>query len=105
SDLRQSVGSEVDESRHNFRDKNEEVNQTTSSIVRGGVVLSFIALGLALLIALLTTRSIVRPLRRLQAGADAIAQGSLEHHIEIHSRDEIGTLAEAFNNMSRKLKQ
>lgn len=55
---------------------------------------------LAVLLGYSLTRGITRPLTQLAAGADAIAQGNYQQHIEVRSRDELGKLASAFNSMA-----
>ena len=61
-----------------------------------------IAIGIS---ALSTYFLFSRPLRRLQQGALTLASGYLGHKIEIYSRDEIGHLAAAFNQMSVQIAQ
>ncbi|MEW6682374.1 MAG: cache domain-containing protein [Nitrospirota bacterium] len=56
------------------------------------------------LLGLLAARRIVRPIQVLQAGADLIGQGNLNHRIEIATGDEIEDLANQFNKMAHKLK-
>ncbi len=46
----------------------------------------------------------IRPLKRIQIGAEAIGKGNLEHQIAVTSQDEIGELAETFNRMSIRLR-
>ena len=53
--------------------------------------------------AMLLAQIFVRPLRRLQAGAQAISAGNYDTTIPVTSRDEIGDLTVAFNAMSRNL--
>jgi class 3 adenylate cyclase len=53
--------------------------------------------------ALLVAQVFVRPLRRLQAGAQAISAGNYDITIPVTTRDEIGDLTAAFNEMSRNL--
>ncbi|MFQ5342971.1 MAG: GAF domain-containing protein, partial [Anaerolineae bacterium] len=48
---------------------------------------------------------IVRPIEALQAGAAIIGRGDLDHTIELETGDEIESLAEAFNVMSRNLRR
>ena len=50
-------------------------------------------------------RSIYKPINALKAATDHIAQGDLEHRINITSNDEIGSLGRSFNEMSKKLEQ
>ncbi len=45
-----------------------------------------------------------KPINQLVAGAAEIASGNLEHQVAIQSRDEIGRLAGAFNQMAAALK-
>ncbi|MBI2462555.1 MAG: HAMP domain-containing protein [Candidatus Rokubacteria bacterium] len=53
--------------------------------------------------AALVARRIVRPVRQLAAGAQAIARGELNQRIEPTTSDEIGHLAIAFNHMAAQL--
>ena len=53
--------------------------------------------------AMLVAQVFVRPLRRLQAGAEEISAGKYDVAIPVTSRDEIGDLTAAFNEMSRNL--
>ncbi|MGO8966653.1 adenylate/guanylate cyclase domain-containing protein [Mycobacterium sp.] len=53
--------------------------------------------------AMLVAQIFVRPLRRLQAGTQAISAGNYDIAIPATSRDEIGDLTVAFNEMSRNL--
>jgi signal transduction histidine kinase len=46
---------------------------------------------------------VTRPIEQLAEGAREVAAGHWEARVEIHSRDEIGQLAEAFNEMTRQL--
>ena len=43
------------------------------------------------------------PLRELKAGTERIATGSLGHQIPVHANDEVGELAQSFNDMSSRL--
>jgi class 3 adenylate cyclase len=52
---------------------------------------------------MLVAQVFVRPLRRLQAGAEEISAGNYDVAIPVTSRDEIGDLTAAFNEMSRNL--
>jgi class 3 adenylate cyclase len=54
-------------------------------------------------LAMLVAQAFVRPIRRLQAGAEQISAGNYDVAIPVTSRDEIGDLTAAFNEMSRNL--
>ncbi|MEA3412649.1 MAG: hybrid sensor histidine kinase/response regulator [Pseudomonadota bacterium] len=66
------------------------------AILVAAVVLSF---GLALWLAART----IRPIRILRDGAERIGSGDLRHRIDIHSGDELETLADQFNQMAAQL--
>jgi signal transduction histidine kinase len=57
---------------------------------------------MGVLLRLFYTR-VLHPIRDLEAGAGRVAQGDLDHRIEIHSGDEMEELANAFNNMTDRL--
>jgi two-component system NtrC family sensor kinase len=52
----------------------------------------------------LVYRSVRRPVMRLVAGTQRIAQGDLDTRIAVTSRDELGHLATAFNHMTEDLR-
>ncbi|MEI6171685.1 MAG: ATP-binding protein, partial [bacterium] len=65
---------------------------------------AFAASAAALILALFLVRQTTNPLRQLEAATQRIAQGNFDERVEIRSSDEIGHLAEAFNEMARSLK-
>lgn len=72
-------------------------------------LLTFIFIGLAVLISLLIgsfiSRSIGIPVRRMTAAIERIATGDLAvEHVNIRNKDEIGMMANAFNKMTDDLK-
>lgn len=68
-----------------------------------------VAIGVILLTALLTvlllSHTVIRPVRKLIEGTQEISSGNLDHTILIHTKDEIGRLADSFNEMTRSLRQ
>ena len=62
----------------------------------------FVLMGVGVTVFL--TRRITSPIRDLAAATRAVADGDLDHHIAIRTRDEIHDLASAFNDMLAKLK-
>ena len=64
---------------------------------------SFVSL--LVLAAILLSRIINRPLRRLSAGVSELGSGNFDKNIEIRSKDELGDLASAFNKMMLDLKE
>jgi methyl-accepting chemotaxis protein len=68
-------------------------------------IIGLVGSGLALIFAWLLLRSIVRPLRSLAAGIDAIAAGNTEVDVAVNRQDEVGRVAGSFKRMRDKLQQ
>ena len=67
-----------------------------------GLGLVMIGLVVALLV-IPVSRLISKPVNRLRGSALRIAEGDLDHRIDLKSKDEIGELGQAFNHMADKL--
>lgn len=74
--------------------KKEEERATTLNWI-----ITALAAALGFLSALFFTRSLVSPIKRLLGGTRAVEGGDLQVEIQVHSRDEIATLATSFNHM------
>jgi signal transduction histidine kinase len=75
-------------------------------IQRVNSLLLYSALGatiVALLLGILLSRTLTRPIRELTAATHAISEGNLGQQVPVRSRDEIGELTRAFNKMSAEL--
>nr|WP_232022138.1 adenylate/guanylate cyclase domain-containing protein [Mycobacterium basiliense] len=55
-------------------------------------------------VSIVLAQLMVRPIRRLEAGTEKISSGDYEVTVPVKSRDELGDLTAAFNEMSRNLK-
>ncbi len=80
---------------------NEKLN---ASIVRTALLL-LAGMAISAFGALALARSMVRPIRTLEEGAQRIGAGELDQRIEIHTGDELEALANRFNTMSAQLKE
>ncbi len=60
---------------------------------------------LAIIFTLVVARSILRPLTTITKSIREIEQGNLDLVVQVHSRDELRQLAEAFNSMTAKLRE
>lgn len=86
----------------------QEVNEML--VLTRGILFTSLAILLAIaviaaMIALLVSRRITRPLVGLTTSANVIASGDLSQEVPYTARrDEIGTLARAFNQMSQQLR-
>jgi len=70
-------------------------------IIIGAVIAAVIAILLAFQILRITTE----PVKKLTQLSKKMAQGELDQEIQITSRDEVGELARAFNQMAARLKE
>ncbi len=73
----------------------------TRSLFYGGVTLSFVLV--LLLLNVLLSRMVVRPVRRVHEAMARAATGDLQGRLPVHSRDEVGSIAESFNRMVGEL--
>ncbi len=65
---------------------------------------TLIALLFSGVMGLLLARAIARPVRRLTEAAGAVAAGNLDAQVPVRSRDELGRLSRAFNDMTARLR-
>jgi class 3 adenylate cyclase len=75
------------------------VSTFTRTLVLSTTVIIFVVCIAAMLLA----RLFVRPIRRLESGAQRISSGEYGVSLPVQSRDEFGDLTVAFNEMSRNL--
>ena len=64
---------------------------------------ALIGAALALALGIFLSRAITRPIRELTQATHAISDGDLSQQVTVHSNDELGELAQAFNKMSAEL--
>ncbi len=64
-----------------------------------------ISLFISLLIAVLLSRSITRPLIAMTAASDEMARGNYQQVIPAEGRDEVAHLADSFNRMAREVER
>jgi len=74
-------------------------SQSQTLVLIFSIVLAFIIVITLFLLA----RNITIPLEILTEGTEEIAKGNLDHNINVNTSDEIGSLAQSFNKMSRSL--
>jgi signal transduction histidine kinase len=74
----------------------DQINQALWVAALGGVLI-------ALILGLLIARSLTRPIGELTNATQEMAQGKLARQIPVRSRDELGKLAQSFNQMSADL--
>jgi methyl-accepting chemotaxis protein len=100
------VQTKMVEAQKEYADNTTTEAQSTVSSARIGI---FICLGVAVLIAigiaLFTVRSIVRPLASAVEVVHQVAQGELPDNVDVSSRDELGQMLTALNNMTGNLRK
>ncbi|GAA4606241.1 two-component system sensor histidine kinase AfsQ2 [Actinoallomurus liliacearum] len=77
----------------------DDLDRMASSVAAG----SGAAVVVALLLALLAARSVLRPVRRLAVAAQGLGAGDLERRVEVRGRDELARLARIFNSSAEAL--
>jgi signal transduction histidine kinase len=62
-------------------------------------------IGVGILLAIISMRILLLPVRKLVAAMESVARGELDQKVDIQSGDKIGDLARAFNQMTLHLKE
>ena len=115
----QTIVSRADTLRDAFNQKIEEIRKDMLAQVRVdavvtmrdqqkaiviSMILTVLAAILGLIFAIFVSIGITRPVRRLLDGTRAVEAGRLDAAIDVTTRDEIGQLTSAFNNMVEQLR-
>jgi two-component system phosphate regulon sensor histidine kinase PhoR len=82
-----------------LHDIEEQIAELRRLLWTAAGLTALVALGVAFLLA----RRVAQPLQELTEGAERIAAGAYGHKVYTETRDEVGTLARAFNQMSDRL--
>jgi len=82
-----------------------EATNAATSTFKIILVITFFSIIIGLIFMLYMIKSIVKPLKLLQNSALKISDGDLTEYIEVHTKDEIGQLGEAFISMKVNLKK
>ncbi len=80
-----------------------ELVQLERFLLRTALVVGFAGILLGVLLGWWATARVTRPVKELAAGAHDVAKGNWDTRVPVRSRDEIGQLAFAFNQMTRQL--
>ncbi len=77
----------------------EFIERTNLTLLYGALIGAVIAL----LLGIFLSRTLTRPIRELTRATHAVSEGDLSQQVTVHSNDELGELAKAFNKMSTEL--
>lgn len=86
-----------------IKDTQEEAGQVSWILFRIVIQALLIGLGIAFLLAFFLAKAITAPIQKIILGVRQVANGEFTSRLEVVSDDEIGTLTESFNKMSRRL--
>jgi signal transduction histidine kinase len=75
-----------------------------NEIIKIGLSVTGMFLVLGILVTYYIAQVLTRPITTLTEGVKAIIQGNLKQQIHIHSQDEFAGLADAFNEMTKRLR-
>ena len=92
------VGSRIEE-------KNNAILEISTFSQKMLTLVLFIAILATIINAYFMARALGKPIKQLVDGTNRLAEGDLTHRVNVHSKDEIGQLAAAFNTMAEKLKK
>lgn len=81
------------------------VDQALEAALHRIVFATLLAMGFGIVLAILLSFLLTRPIGLLRDGAQKIGEGDLTHRIRITTRDELGDLAREFNVMAAKLQE
>lgn len=84
-----------------FKDEVYEPIKTIRWIIYTGM---FISMGLVIIVSILFSRYISRPILQLESTARDIAEGNTNQTLNLDRKDEFGTLAESLNRMANRLR-
>jgi signal transduction histidine kinase len=82
-----------------------EAFSATRELKRKSIIFAALVIFIALLASIYLSRRLAAPLSKLEETMAVISEGHFGTEVEVTSRDEIGTLAAAFNRMSRELSE
>lgn len=66
---------------------------------------SLLALGLGVGFAIVVARAVTQPVAQITEAAEAMAKGDLNQRLELNRTDELGVLANAFNEMVKSIRE
>ena len=77
---------------------------TTNRVMLTFTIIASLCVVLLLVLLYFSTTRIIHPLQKMVDATKKIAKGDLSHRVDVHSKDEIGELADSFNQMTEDLK-
>ncbi len=69
------------------------------------IILLLATIFTTMILGIFMSSQFIKPIKKLRHGAEIIQNGDLSHRIDVKSTDEIGELADEFNNMTEQLQE
>lgn len=81
------------------------VQKAISEVTSRSILISAGALIFCLVVVFISTHYMIKPLQKLVAVSNGVAQGNLNLQVQVKSKDEVGALGASFNDMILSLKE
>lgn len=82
----------------------ENIDNVVQSIIKQYLLIAvFLSLAVLVLIFILLQEFVLSPIRELSKGVKSISDGNFTYKVEPKSKDEIGVLADSFNQMAHEI--
>ncbi|MBL7663528.1 MAG: SpoIIE family protein phosphatase [Bacteriovoracaceae bacterium] len=75
----------------------------TQYLINKSLWFGIFILSLGIMVAIIFSRKLTKDLAKLHVATEKVAEGSFETQVEVHSRDEVGALADSFNYMGKEI--
>lgn len=93
-----------DLNQHTMYEASETAGEVSHAAILSMAAVGVLAIILALVFSLVLSNRIVRPVQRLREAASSIAEGRYDVEVPSGTSDELGRLADQFNEMAARLK-
>jgi two-component system sensor histidine kinase BaeS len=87
--------------RDGYSPESDYINRMTNAVVTAALI----AMVVAVVIGASLARTLSHPIQELTEATRRVARGALGYQVTVRTRDELGALAESFNQMSKDLAQ
>ncbi len=88
-----------------FREAQEQVDRSLAGLIIASIIAGLILAFVMSIVAFVSGSRMAKPVIQVRDIALDIAQGDLDQTVTITTRDEVGQLAEAFNDMTESLRK
>lgn len=78
----------------------DQLNEINDIFIQG----SILAIGISAFLGILVARTITKPIMEMRRQAQIMAKGDFTQKVNVYGKDEIGQLAETFNDLNSRLK-